>query len=102
MTGYIYCYTHKTNGKKYVGQTIYKPSDRAGRDGYRYDDRYKFGQAIRKYSLEAFDLEVLETLEAKDKHELRLLLNERERYYIALFDSYMNGYNSDPGGNSHE
>ena len=81
MTGYIYCYTHKTNGKKYVGQTIYKPSDRAGKDGYRYDDRYKFGQAIRKYSLEAFDLEVLETLEAKDKHELRLLLNDRAGFF---------------------
>lgn len=102
MTGIIYCYTNKINGKKYIGQTVHKPTARAGRDGYRYNKKYKFGQAIEKYSLEAFIFEELETLEAENKRDLRLLLNERERYYVNLFDSYVNGYNSDLGGNSHE
>ena len=102
MTGIIYCYTNKVNGKKYVGQTTWTPAARAGLDGNRYDRRYKFGKAIEKYSLDAFDFEELEILEATDKRALRLLLNERERYYVSLFDSYVNGYNSDRGGNSHE
>lgn len=102
MTGIIYCYTNKVNGKKYVGQTMHTLEERAGKDGHRYDRKFKFGQAIAKYSIEAFDVEILESLEATTKQELRLLLNEREKYYIELLDTYRNGYNSDYGGNSRE
>jgi group I intron endonuclease len=102
MTGIIYCYTNKFNGKKYIGQTTRTLFERAGKDGSKYDRKYKFGQAVEKYSLEAFDVEILETLEAQSKPELRKALNVREKHYISLFDSYRNGYNSDSGGNSHD
>ena len=47
MRGFIYCYTNKINGMKYVGQTIKTLAARAGTNGSSY--HYKFGNAIKVY-----------------------------------------------------
>ena len=51
----------------------------------------KLYNAIREYGLENFTFEVLE--ECEPEH-----LNERERFFIQMYDSYNYGYNSTQGG----
>ena len=48
---------------------------------------------MRKYNTTKDDFEIIESdLDSQD------LANEREIYWIAFYDSYHNGYNSTPGG----
>lgn len=89
----VYCYTGKNN-KKYVGITSRSITERAQANGQAYinEDNSKFGMAIKKYGFDFFTVEILEdnlTLE-----EAR----EKEKYYIALYNSYYNGYNNTFGG----
>lgn len=51
-------------------------------------------KAIHKYGKENFTIEVIETCE-------ETLLDEREKYWIAYYDSYRKGYNSTIGGKEH-
>lgn len=48
-------------------------------------------KAILKYGKDNFSLEVIEEVDAS-------LLNERERYWIKYYGTYVNGYNSTIGG----
>lgn len=48
-------------------------------------------QAIRKYGVENFSFEVLEECDTS-------LLDEKEVYYINLYNSYKEGYNATLGG----
>ena len=105
----IYCYTNKTNNKKYIGQTYRTLLCRAGTDGSRYknpeladDDpnQHLFWKAIYKYGWNNFIPSILEdnlTLEEA---------NEREQYWIAYYHTWIEdpqcwGYNLQPGGNNH-
>ena len=47
--------------------------------------------AINKYGIENFSVETLEECSAE-------IVSEREKYWIAVFDSYHNGYNATLGG----
>lgn len=98
MKGYVYCYTNKINGKKYVGQTINEIAARARKNGSGYGKQFKFGKAIAKYGWNNFEVEVLEIVFAENQKDLQERLNILERKYIAEFDSYYNGYNADLGG----
>ena len=98
MTGIIYCYTNKINGKKYIGQTINTVAIRAKSDGSGYSAKYKFGKAIAKYGWDSFECEILDIIET-DTKSIKEQLNTLERFYVSKFDSYKNGYNSTPGGN---
>ena len=54
---------------------------------------YKIYRAMRKYNTTKDDFEIIESnIDSQD------LANEREIYWIAFYDSYHNGYNSTPGG----
>ena len=92
----VYCYTGENN-KKYVGITARTLYDRAGKNGINYiKDNYKFGNAIQKYGFNFFTVEILEN---------NLSFNqacEKEKYYINLYDSFNNGYNSTLGGDGHK
>lgn len=90
--GVIYCLENKINGKKYIGQTI-----QAGQARWRKHKSDSFDKdthlycAMRKYGIDNFYYSILEEIDNE-------LLNERERYWIAHFDTYHNGYNETLGG----
>ena len=100
----VYCYRNKINNKKYIGIT--KRSMKARERNHlseaynENNDKYNtpFKQAIRKYGIENFENIILEedisTLEEA---------NEREKYYINLYNTYCyktnsQGYNATLGG----
>lgn len=90
---YIYKITNKLNNKSYIGQT--KDYIR------RFQEHRKMSslknsnyicllyRAFNKYGLDNFSFGILEITEN---------YNEREIYYIKLFDSVKNGYNITKGG----
>lgn len=83
------------NGKIYIGITCHQNNiiRRFGQNGEGYKTQRKFYRAIQKYGWDNFSHEVLEkNLESLD------VANKREQYYIKLFDSHKNGYNSTDGG----
>ena len=93
---YIYCYTNKQNGKKYVGQTnnIKRRYRQHKEDSFTNYNDARYNQAIhcaiRKYGLDNFDFEILEVLENKTSEEV----NETETYWIREKSSLApNGYN---------
>ena len=94
----IYKISNLKNGKVYIGQSI----DIAARwrrhrvDAFSNDKatyNYPLYRAIRKYGLENFSFDIIEECE-------KIQLNERERYYISLYDSVNNGYNQGFGGSN--
>ena len=97
--GYIYKITNNINHKIYIGQTInsierrfkqHLSCARNNTSGHLYF-------AMRKYGLENFTIEILEKTNVTN-------LNEREKYYITLFNSTdpKIGYNIlNGGGNGH-
>lgn len=93
----IYRHINKINGKCYIGLTreTKNPNLRWGRygGGYNQKGQKKFWAAIKKYGWENFEHEILE----KDISTSELA-NKREKYWIAYFDSFRNGYNATIGG----
>lgn len=94
--GSIYIIRNTINNKVYIGQTINKVSYRFKSHIYyavRGKD-YVIGKAMRKYGIENFYYEVLEQCPRK-------MLNKREIYWIATYDSTnpKYGYNMSIGGN---
>lgn len=90
--GIIYCYKNKTNGKRYIGQTI-NPQQRKSAhisDSTHIDT--KFYRAVRKYGWDNFEYEIL--AESEDRNELDKL----EVDFIKSFNSIENGYNIRSGG----
>ena len=56
----IYKHTTKINGKCYIGQTCYKnPEHRWHSDGSGYKTQQKFYRAIKKYTWDNFEHEIL-------------------------------------------
>lgn len=95
--GRIYIIRNTVNPEVYIGQTTvsirlrfqnHLSAARRGKD-------YVIGKAIRKYGEDKFYVELLEECLVEE-------LNERERYWIALFKSNKAGigYNMSPGGNA--
>lgn len=95
--GYIYKITNSINGKMYVGQTGYSLKHRlyqhirSAYDSNSHSYNAHFQKAIRKYGVSAFLIEELEVCD-------NALLDERERYWIAFYDSNHIGYNMTFGG----
>lgn len=95
----IYAYKKRSTQKiVYVGQTVeletrhkkhikYDPFDINVKE---YD--YPLSRGIRKYGEEEYELIILESNLLKEQ------LNEREKYWIAFYDTYFNGYNQTIGG----
>lgn len=90
MEGFIYKVTNKVNNKVYIGQTRYTVEFRWKQHIHKQDNCH-FHNAIRKWGIDNF---IVETLEKCDVD----LLNSREIFYIAKYDSYKSGYNSTIGG----
>lgn len=96
--GYIYKITNQINNKVYVGQTK-KTVDYRFKEHNRQAKIELKGErplthlhaAIIKYGFENFKVETLEQCDNND-------LNEKEKYWIAYYDSYNCGYNMTQGG----
>lgn len=95
----IYKITNKLNNKCYIGQTIKSAEER-----WKEHQSHAFGthpndinktlyQAIRKYSLDNFDFEVLQ-----DNIETYEQLDKAEIYWIDYYNSFIKGYNETFGG----
>lgn len=95
----IYAYKSKIKNKiVYVGQTV----DIEKRD-YRHREvdpwnenlkeyNYPLSRGIRKYGKDNYELIILEKNLKKEQ------LNEKEKYYINLYNTYKDGYNQTEGG----
>lgn len=90
----IYMIKNTINDKAYIGQAkdIFHrwSTHRVELNAERHANRHLQG-AWRKYGAEAFVFSVVEECTETD-------LNNREQYYIDLYDTYNNGYNMDMGG----
>ncbi len=92
----IYCHTHRVSQKRYVGQTN-GTADRRWLEHLSMARRgagFPSHAALRKYGADAFDHEVLETVDTLDA------ANEAETWWIAHFGSDARGigYNIAVGG----
>lgn len=95
----IYKFQNKTNGKIYIGQSIalenrYKDHFYNHKNQNLKDYNTKFYRALRKYGFENFTYEILEQSDFFTREEL----NEKEIKWIAYYNSYEAGYNSNKGG----
>jgi group I intron endonuclease len=94
---HIYKFTHIETGKCYIGQTIQDPNRRRLEhiaDSRHTTKTYHFHNALRKYGIDAFTFEVIDSTETLED------LNKLEEKYVLLFDSINNGYNiRNPGDN---
>lgn len=94
----VYLVTNLINGKRYVGITSQGVEERFKQhmwDAHK-GSKTLFHNAIRKYGVENFKLETLESNIPDD------LAGEREQHYIKAYDSYYpsrKGYNMTEGGN---
>lgn len=94
---HIYKWTHKLTGKCYIGQSIQDPNQRRLEhinDSKYTTKTYHFHNALRKYGIEAFDWEVIDTAKSLDE------LNQLEEKYVYEYDSINNGYNIRQPGNN--
>lgn len=87
----IYRIINKINGQCYVGQTTQTLKKRFAGRFKNYRSCRKIRAALEKFGTENFDVELLEECDIT-------LGDERERYYIKLYDSINNGYNLASGG----
>ena len=97
MFGIIYIITNSINSKVYIGQTIQTLENR-WRAHCRTKCSFKeknmhIKRAILKYGKNNFTIKELEKSKITE-------LDEREIYYIKLYNSYTEGYNSTKGGKS--
>lgn len=92
----IYKATNKINNKCYIGQT--KTTLKVRISNHKRCKNTYFSKAIQKYGIENFRWTILEICMDQDD------LNEKEKYYISLFDSINQdkGYNLTTGGECFE
>ena len=93
--GSIYIITNKINGKKYVGQTIFKVEERWKSHLYGKNRKSAICQAIDKYGINNFVFEEVISCFSRES------LNETEMYFIKKLNttgSY--GYNKTHGGDA--
>lgn len=95
----IYAYKKIDEDKiVYVGQTVnLKLRDKRHREIDPWDKNlreynYPLSRGIRKYGNDAYKLIILEDNLSQEQ------LNEREKYWIAYYDTYYHGYNQSLGG----
>ena len=99
----VYKITNTKNGKVYIGQTIRTLEARFNRhknDALNNILDTHFARAIRKYGIDAFTAEIIDTAENQEE------LTKKEQYWILYYNSVEEGYNetsatSKSGGNTY-
>lgn len=100
FNGIIYKYT-SPSGKVYIGQTYNEKERRRNFISKRSYGGKAIDNAREKYGPSSFKYEVLFQIQTDDVDILESTLNEKEIYYIELYDSINNGYNIEPGGSKY-
>ena len=95
ISGIIYKITNKINNKIYIGQTIRSLFERV-KDYKLYKTNGYLINSFNKYGFDNFEFSIIDTATSIQE------LNEKEKYYINLFNSYDRniGYNIELGGNN--
>lgn len=97
MFGIIYIITNTINSKVYIGQTIQTLENRwkahCRNKCSRNEMNMHIKRAILKYGKQNFSIAELERCKVTE-------LDEKEIYYIKLYNSYIEGYNNTKGGKS--
>ena len=101
MNNVIYAYRKKSNQKiVYIGQTVnlqerhYRHIKHDPFNENLKEYEYPLSRGIRKYGEDEYELIILEENVKKEE------LNEKEKYWIAFYDTYFNGYNQSTGGSN--
>lgn len=95
IIGVVYCYTNIINGKKYIGQTINESHRKSTFKSVNLNYAgVKIDNARRKYDINNFEYKVLSRKIYLNEVDARFDMDLLETYYISIFDSYYNGYNS--------
>lgn len=92
----IYKITNKINGNSYIGLSVdikrrWKAHFQRYKDSSNKEYEKVLYKAFRKYGIENFDFSIIEECPLEK-------LREREKYWIAYFDTFHNGYNATEGG----
>lgn len=92
----IYIIRNTVNDKVYIGQTSQSVEERFNQhkktSTFKQRGTYKLYNAMAKYGKDVFYVETLESsIPITD-------IDEKEKYYIELYNSFYNGYNSTKGG----
>lgn len=93
--GSIYKITNQINNKIYIGQTIKDIQTRFKQHIYVAIKLYtntKLYKAIRKHGADKFIINQIDSALTREE------LDQKETYYINLYNSYIDGYNSTLGG----
>lgn len=91
----IYKHTSKTTGKSYIGLTRFSIERRFTRhlNDARCGSDLHFHAAIAKYGEDDWISSILE-----DDIETAEAANDREKFYISQYDTFVSGYNMTEGG----
>lgn len=91
--GNIYKFENKLNGKIYIGQS--RCIERRYKSHvYCENPKYELDRAIKKYGIENFNYDILETFNTTNLEEVNKWMDEREEYYIKFYNCLNpNGYN---------
>ena len=93
-----YCVISKKN---YIGQTRHKLNERINAHRWKANhepNNFYFYNAWNKYGEPSLEWSILERVSSDSLENLCNLLDQREIYWIAQYDSFHNGYNLTPGG----
>lgn len=103
MKGIIYRAYCLVTEKNYIGLSIQGLKKRKEQHLYdAFNDRADthFYRALKKYGKENFEWSIIDEVSCRTKESLLKCLKTLEIKYIEQFDSFTNGYNSTPGGDS--
>lgn len=91
--GNIYKFENKLNGKIYIGQS--RCIERRYESHVYCDNpKYELDRAIKKYGIDNFNYDILETFNTTNLDEVNKWMDEREDYYIQFYNCLNpNGYN---------
>lgn len=101
----IYRYRNKVNDKNYIGQSVdikhrlYSHASAAyNQNVHEYNS--KLSIAIREFGIDNFEITILKEVSSEEYKANSNILNKLERYYIKLYNSFLDGYNATPGGST--
>jgi len=92
FNGIVYMFTNIINDKKYIGITTKILEERYKNHIWNINDGGYFHNAIKKYGIENFTLEIID--KACSVNELK----EKEKYWIKFYNTRKQGYNLTDGG----